>query len=166
MFLFGFFPNVLVLYLIYYNLLALVFACLGKRVKNPMRVLWWLVLVACFCSACFTLLDDIITPLWYSYSPKAARAYFIASLSVMIPQVICTAVSMAFLFLPLRKVFVLVKRWKIFCFCFCERIPKNLERITWKSFIKRLQLCIKFATIVIRIDRRFLVWPTSKQKLC
>ena len=107
---FGFFPNVLVLYLVYYNLLALLFGTLGKRVKNPTRSLWWLVVVACLCTASFTLLDDLITPLWYSYTPKATRAYFIASFAVMLPQVICTAVSVGVLFLPLRKVFAFARK--------------------------------------------------------
>ena len=109
-FIFGFLPNVLILYLVYYNLLAMLFGFLGRKMKNPLRKLWLLVLLACFCTVCFTLLDDIITPLWYSYTSKAARAYFYASFTIMIPQVICTAVTVGLLFLPLRKVFVLVKR--------------------------------------------------------
>jgi hypothetical protein len=104
---FGFYPNVLLLYLIYYNSLAALFGFLGGRVKNPIRALWWIVLVACLCTALFSMLDNLITILWYQYAPKAARAYFFASLSVLLPQVICTAVTVAFLFLPLQKVFAL-----------------------------------------------------------
>lgn len=107
---FGFFPTVLVLYLIYYNGLAALFACLGGRVKRPLRSLWWITLVACACTACFTLLDNVITPLFYRYTPEAAKAYFVFSLPVMIPQVVCTAVSVGTLFFPLQKGFAAAKR--------------------------------------------------------
>lgn len=108
--LFGVFPTVLVLYLVYFNLLALAFGGLGKRVKNPVRALVFLTLIACLCTISFTLLDNIITPVWYGYSWKATKLYFYASLPVMLPQVVCTAVSVFFLFLPLHKAFALAKR--------------------------------------------------------
>lgn len=110
MLLFGVFFNVLLLYLIYYNALAACFGLLGTRVQNPLKNLWWLVLVACVCTACFTLLDNILTPLWYAYTEKAAKAYFIASLPVLFSQIACTAVTVGALFLPLRKVFLFVKK--------------------------------------------------------
>ena len=106
---FGFFPTVLILYLVYYPLLALLFGFLGGRVKQPVRSLWWLTVIACLCSIMFILLDDVITPLWFAYTKDAAKAYFVASLSVMLPQVACTAVTVALLFLPLERVFHLVK---------------------------------------------------------
>ena len=40
--LFGFFPNVLVLYLLYYNALAALFGFLGKRVERPLKNLLWI----------------------------------------------------------------------------------------------------------------------------
>ena len=52
---FGFFPTVLILYLVYYPLLALLFGFLGGRVKQPVRSLWWLTLIACLCSIMFIL---------------------------------------------------------------------------------------------------------------
>lgn len=107
---FGFFPTVLILYLVYYNLLTVSFALLGKKVKSPLKSLWWLVLVACLCTVVFTLLDDVITPLWYGFTKEAARAYFVSSLPVMFPQTICTAVTVGTLFFPLYKVFSLIKR--------------------------------------------------------
>ena len=106
---FGFFPLVLILYLIYYPLLTLLFGVLGSRVKNPIRALGWLTLTACVCTVCFTLIDDILTPLWYAHTAEVARAYFLASLGVLLPQVICTALTVFFLFLPLERVFRLVK---------------------------------------------------------
>lgn len=108
--LFGFFPTVLILYLIYFNLLCLTFGGLGKKVKNPLKALFPIIALACLCTVSFTLLDNIITPVWYGYSLKATRLYFYASLPVMLPQVICTAVSVGGLFLPLVKVFSIFEK--------------------------------------------------------
>lgn len=107
---FGFYPTVLVLYLIYFNLLALCFGFLGKSFKNPVKALSLIVIIACICTVCFTMIDNILTPLWLGYGKKSTMLYFKASLPFMIPQVICTAISVAALFLPLRKVFAYVKR--------------------------------------------------------
>ena len=107
---FGVFPNVLVLYLIYYNLLAVGFGVLGRKIKRPKKSLPIIVGLACVGTVLFTLIDDILTPLWYAYSARATRAYFFASLSFMIPQVICTAVSVSVLFLPIWRVFKRVRQ--------------------------------------------------------
>ena len=109
-FIFGLMPTVLILYLIYYNLLALCFGGLGRAVKNPVKGLVWIIGAACVCTVCFTLLDDCITPLYYAYSAKAARLYFYASLPVMGTQTVCAGVSVALLFLPLQKAFGIVRR--------------------------------------------------------
>ena len=106
-FVFGGDMRTAVLYLIYFNLLTALFGMLGKRVKIVKRAFVWVVLLACVCTACFTLIDDILTPLWFGYTPKATRLYFKYSLPVMFTQVICTAVTVGTLFLPLRKVFSL-----------------------------------------------------------
>jgi hypothetical protein len=112
MLLFGFHPNVLVLYLVYYNGLMALFGGAGKWVKTgkELRSLWWITLLACLCVISFSMLDNLITPLWYSFSARAAKAYFFASFSVMLPQVVCTLFSVALLFLPLQKAFVFVKK--------------------------------------------------------
>lgn len=163
---FGFVPNVLILYLVYYNLFALLFGFLGKRPAPPwvgvsllivvallsgyfaaaglpvsavykMRatvMLWFIFSItaiilfiyiillaknkskkgreladaatlAVVCTMCFSLLDDIITPLFYGYTADAAAAYFIASLYVMIVQSICALISVLLLFHPLAAVF-------------------------------------------------------------
>ncbi len=109
-FVFGFFPTVLVLYLIYFNLLALCFGSLGKKITVAPKTLPILAAIACFGTVCFTLLDNVLTTLWYGYSARAARAYFMASLPFMIPQVICTAVSVGVLALPLVKAFFVIKK--------------------------------------------------------
>ena len=107
---FGFHPVVLILYLIYYNLLALNFGLLGKRRKPTPKSLLFITALACIGTVCFTLFDNILTPLWYAYTPKAARLYFYASLPFMIPQVICTAVTVGVLFLPLARIFSWFKK--------------------------------------------------------
>lgn len=106
-FVFGVSLKVLILYLIYYNLLVTVFGFFGKTFRKPQKRLIILVFVACICTVCFTLIDNVLTPLWYGYSEKAARLYFKYSLPVLLPQTLCTAVTTATLFLPLRKVFSL-----------------------------------------------------------
>ena len=170
---YGFYPTVILLYLIYYPLLALVFGLLGKcrNLSSPLcavsvntvlvaiaatcavcyfadiikvakvyavtiKVLLWVIF--CLCSilcvtynciyfskvkakceilkvillasvgavmtAIFTLSDDIITPLFWGYSRLTATAYFYSSFTAMLPQIICTVVSVCTLFLPLTAV--------------------------------------------------------------
>lgn len=110
---FGFYATVLVLYLVYFNMLALGFGLLGDGkhiVKKQSKRLLLIVLLACVCTVFFHMFDNVLTPIWYGYSARATRAYFFASLPFMIPQVVCTAVSVTVLFLPLIKVFHMVKR--------------------------------------------------------
>ena len=107
---FGFYLNVLILYLIYYNLLTAIFGVLGKQVKNPLKSLWWIILVACTCTIGFTLLDNLLTVTLYEYTERAAKAYFVASLPVAFSQMLCTAITVGTLFLPLRKVFLMAKK--------------------------------------------------------
>ena len=104
---FGFSPTVLILYLVYFNGLAALFGLLGRVVKKPLFALWWIIVVACVCTACFTMMDNILTPIWYGFSKRATKAYITASLPFMIPQIICTELSVGFLFLPLQKTFSL-----------------------------------------------------------
>ena len=171
--LFGFMPNVILLYLVYYSLFALIFGFLGKghisirlcpvllavlaaasayfalsglpisimyqsRVSAMLWILFgislailifYIVLVitnkgeqgrelatvtalAAVCTVMFTLLDDVITPLFMGYSAETATAYFYTGFMAMLPQTICAAVSVFVLFLPLKKAFYSVKRSK------------------------------------------------------
>lgn len=105
---FGFYPVVLILYLVYFNLLALTFGFIGRKIKNEKKGLIPVVIIACIGTAVFTMLDNVLTPIWYGYSVKATKMYFIASLSFLIPQLVCTAVSVLVLFLPLLKAFRMV----------------------------------------------------------
>lgn len=162
--LFGFMPNVILLYLIYYSLFALLFGFVGKRRISPwlcpallavlaaacgyfavkglpisilyktrVSVMLWILFgislailafyivlvtakkgeqgrelasvtaLAVFCTVLFTLLDDVITPIFMGYSAEAAAAYFYTGFMAMLPQTICAAVSVFVLFLPLKK---------------------------------------------------------------
>ena len=123
---FGFYPQVLVLYLCYFNGLTALFGCLGKCWKRTPKNLFPLTAVACACTAFFTILDNIVTPLWYGYSARVFKLYFYASFSVMIPQIVCTAVSVSLLFLPLTGVFERLAPKKGVG---GERIPQKGERI-------------------------------------
>lgn len=107
---FGFYPVVLILYLVYFNLLAFSFGLLGKKMRVAPKNLVWLIIFACLGTVCFTMIDNILTPLWYGYTPRATKAYFLASLPFMLPQVVCSGVSVGCLFLPLAKVFLTIKR--------------------------------------------------------
>lgn len=110
-FVFGFFPNILVLYLIYYNLFALVFGLIGKKCgkEADMKKSVAITFVAVLMTVVFSLLDDVITPLFYGYTADAAKAYFFASFYAMIPQTLCAAVTTAVLFQPLLGVYKRVK---------------------------------------------------------
>ncbi|MBR6788701.1 MAG: hypothetical protein IKM44_02720 [Clostridia bacterium] len=109
--LFGFFPNVLILYLIHYNLFAVIFGALGRifRYNVNVKIHLWLIGLSIFMAVCFTLFDDIITPLFYQYTSEATIAYFFSSLYAMIPQTICSAVTVAVLGRPLLKAYEIVK---------------------------------------------------------
>ncbi len=108
---FGFFPNVIILYLVYYNLFVLTFGLLGIKFKKELNLVIHIILViaACIMTIIFTGLDDIITPLYYRLSIDAMRAYALASLTAVIPQVICTIVTVSFLLPILNRVFGNIK---------------------------------------------------------
>lgn len=172
----GFYPSVVVLYLVYYNLFALLFGLLGRFLSKErkgvrkaisvscveilfilliatgscylagvikisrllaggLKVLSWIVVgiggtgfiafnvlhfsgkhskvcdliavtvSAAICTICFTLLDDIITPLFLGFNADTALTYFYTSFAAMIPQTVCTLVTVSLLFLPLTKIF-------------------------------------------------------------
>lgn len=106
-FLFGFYPSVIILYLVYYTGFAAFFGFLGNRFKREatFSALIWATILSTAFTAIFTLLDDIITPLFYGFDFNAAKAYFYASLPFMLSQCICAVVSVIVLFIPLCKVF-------------------------------------------------------------
>lgn len=109
--LFGFFPNVVLLYLLYYPLFAACFGLLGNALhrRTGVRVQMLLTVLAVLLTALFTLLDDAVTPLLYGYTKEAALAYFLASLPTMAVQTVCAAVTVLLLFRPLLFILKRVK---------------------------------------------------------
>lgn len=105
-FIFGFQVNVIVLYLVYYNLFALFFGWLGTRFTEKITFVKNVILVASAMAftVCFTMLDNVITPLIYGFHANAAKVYFLQSLTALIPQTICTLVTVSVLFMPLTRV--------------------------------------------------------------
>ncbi len=104
---FGFFPSVLVLYLFYYNIFALVIGGIGRAMGRKLNAKNLIITVLCvaFLTVFFTALDNVITPIFYSYSLDMAKSYWIMSLTTLIPQTICSVVSVSLLFIPLVKIF-------------------------------------------------------------
>lgn len=105
-FIYGFFPQVIVLYLIYYPLLALLFAFLGKRRAH----LFVCIICAILSTAYFTALDGAINALFFSYNLNQLIAYLTTSLPVMGVQLVSVTVSFLLLYLPLTRVLERVKR--------------------------------------------------------
>ena len=105
-FVFGFMPNVIILYLVYYNLFVIVFGLLGKAFKSEYGVKKHAIIiaVAIVMTALFTILDNVITPLFYGFTLNATKAYFVASLYTVIPQFICTLATTTFLFPIILKI--------------------------------------------------------------
>ena len=105
-FFFGFQINIIVLYLVYYNLFALFFGWLGKRLAG--NIAWIrlgiIVVAAVLFTVLFTMLDNVITPLIFGFGGNAAKVYVLQSLTALIPQAICTAVTVSLLFYPLTRV--------------------------------------------------------------
>ena len=101
--LFGFFPNVVLLYLIYYPLFAACFGILGNVLRRRVDLKTQLLVtaLAVLFTALFTLLDDALTPLFYGYTKEAALAYFLASLPTMAMQCACALLTVFLLFRPL-----------------------------------------------------------------
>ena len=105
-FFFGFQVNVIVLYLVYYNLFALFFGWLGKRITGKISLpkLCVIVASAVVFTVLFTMLDNVITPLIFAFHKNAAAVYFAQSLYALVPQTICTAVTVSILFVPLTRI--------------------------------------------------------------
>lgn len=106
-FIFGFFPTAIVLYLVYFNFLSVVFSLLGIAFKKSVN-LWKMVIivvVVCATTCLFTLLDDVITPLFFGFAPHEYKIYFYASLPYMLTQVISAFVSVSLLFCPVIGAF-------------------------------------------------------------
>ena len=111
-FVFGFFAQVLILYLVYYNLFAITAGLIGARYRHEISgyALVTVTLFAVAATLCFTALDNLITPVFFGFSVAAAKAYAIASLPTVIPHVICSAITVIALFVPVIKIFKLCRQ--------------------------------------------------------
>ena len=110
-FIFGFFPQVITLYLVYYNLIAVVFGLIGKAFKKLLSIKKLIVVISAtlFSTALFTVLDVGLTWVFYGLTENAVKGYFIASMPTLITQLICVMVTVALLFIPLLKVYKTIK---------------------------------------------------------
>ena len=105
-FIFGFFIQVIILYLIYYNIFALYFGLLGRGFTGKVSIKRYVLVVvsAVIFTVLFTLLDNVITPFIYGFNESARTAYFWTSIYAAIPQTICTIITVTAFFKPLTKV--------------------------------------------------------------
>lgn len=111
---FGFFPSVMVLYFVYYNLFILCFALIGKKAERKLstRVYIMSILMSIAMTIMFTALDNVITPLWYAFDWTETKAYWLFSLTAVIPQVVCALATMIILFPILIKLYSRTERVK------------------------------------------------------
>ena len=105
--LFGFFPQTIILYLLYFNLISLLFGSLGKVFNREVnfKKLIIIVSIAVVSTALFTVLDSLISWLIFSFTFDALKVYFLASVPVMITQMICVFVTLSLFFIPLLKLY-------------------------------------------------------------
>ena len=75
-----------------------------KRCSGSVLKIFMYTSVACVCTICFTLLDDVISPLMLGMTEKTALAYFYASFLAMLPQTICTLVTLSTLSAPVMYI--------------------------------------------------------------
>lgn len=77
----------------------------GKIQSGKTLKLFFITVTASLCTISFSLLDDVISPLFYGMSRQAALVYFYGSFMAMLPQTVCTIVTVSTLFYPLTKIF-------------------------------------------------------------
>lgn len=111
---FGFFPSVMMLYFVYYNLFILCFGLIGKKAERKLSKRSYIlsILMSVVMTIMFTALDNAITPLWYAFDWTATKAYWIFSLTAVVPQVICSLATMIIIFPILIKVYSITERVK------------------------------------------------------
>ena len=109
--LFGFFPNIIILYLIYYNCLALFFGLLGRKFSKTINLkkLIAITLFTILFTVLFTFIDALITSIFYGYTLNATKTYFVASMPTLITQIICVSITVSLFFIPLNKIFNTIK---------------------------------------------------------
>lgn len=108
---FGFIVNVVILYLIYYNLLALVIWLASKALKSQTKIKDIIIVtaIAVVMTVLFTMIDNVLSLVMYGLSQNAFKVYVQASLLTMVPQMICVAITVPLLFVPLIKIYKTIK---------------------------------------------------------
>jgi hypothetical protein len=77
---------------------------LSKKDQSDALMVISLSTIAAVCTIFFTLLDDVITPLFYGYTKLTAAAYFYTSFTALLPPTVCTFVTISTLYLPITSV--------------------------------------------------------------
>jgi hypothetical protein len=72
-----------------------------KHIDYRYLKLLFITAIATICTICFTLIDDVISPLFYG---TEFLPYFYASFLAMLPQVICTIATTVTLYYPICAV--------------------------------------------------------------
>ena len=78
--------------------------------QGRLPLLFFVTTTAAICTVCFTLLDDVITPLVIGMTAGGALTYFYASFTAILPQTVCTVISVALLFYPLTSALIKLKK--------------------------------------------------------
>lgn len=86
-----------------FNVLYILRKCNVTKTGTYLR-LFFLTAIASVCTICFSLLDDVISPWILGMQAQAALTYFYASFLAMLPQTVCTIVTVTTLFYPLAAV--------------------------------------------------------------
>ena len=110
-FVFGFHINVLILYLIYFNLFALFFGWLGKRTSrttSPKMTILVSIFAVGFTIG-FTFLDVGITAVMYGFGASALGVYLTASLYTLALHAASVLVTSLAFFVPLVRVLEKIK---------------------------------------------------------
>lgn len=81
----------------------------GKETSAMLKGITFTAVAVVF-TVLFTLLDDVVTPLLAGMSRYNALVYFYGSFAAMLPQTVCTVVTMSVLFLPLTALLRKIKR--------------------------------------------------------
>lgn len=77
----------------------------AKKISGKYIELFLFTTASCVLTVCFTLLDDVISPLILGMTRGAALGYFYASFTAMLPQVVCAAVTVFTLYYPITFAF-------------------------------------------------------------
>ena len=105
--LFGFVPNVVVLYFIYFPLFAV---ALGLTGKFHGKKSWIPILVGTVMTPLLTLTDNVVTPLMTGLRGLRWRLYAYHSLPVVGTQTLCALITLIALYVPLKQVFLTIAK--------------------------------------------------------